>query len=145
MSRRDDQQLRTVWAPVFSRKGGADSVTRLWEDWNEEIRSSILEKVVLVDQEEPVILSGPDSGDCAILTTRRLYFGGKVIDICEIMDVRPVEFTRRPKEKLNELDVVTRDGGFLRLTSSPGSGYFGLWNVLLHIARSNRISAGMQT
>ena len=56
MNPRDDDRLKLSWSTLFSRKGGVDETTRLWEDWDVLTRSAALDTDVLHNKERPVLL-----------------------------------------------------------------------------------------
>jgi hypothetical protein len=35
-----DENLKSTWSSIFSRKGGAGEATRLWDDWDDDARAT---------------------------------------------------------------------------------------------------------
>lgn len=135
MSSAMDSQLKSIWSSIFSRKGTASSSTKLWEDWDEDRRHRLSD--VVLQKELPVLLSFSEPENVVLLTTQRLVVGNRSVDVKDIVDVIPAEFSTREKASLKELDIVVNTKEKFRVPLESGSAYFGIWSVLLHIARSN--------
>ena len=132
-----DEKLKSTWASIFSRKGGPGECLRLWEDWDDSSRAAALRNVSLEVDELPVILSSSKTGGATLLTTRRLTCDFGTAPVQEVAGIKPVEFAQRQKDQLNELDIELSNGRSMRIAIEPGPSYFGMWNVLLNIARRN--------
>ena len=132
-----DECLRSIWAAIFSRKGGRSPTIQLWDDWDNDTRVTALETRQLEREELPVVLAKPRVGGPVLLTTRRLLCNSGEAFVSDIVGVKPVEFTERQKDQLSALDVQISAGMFLRITLEPGASYFALWSVLLHISKRN--------
>jgi hypothetical protein len=132
-----DEKFKDTWSAIFSRKGGSGETTRLWDDWDDEARAAALSKTSLDAEELPVVMARSKVGGPIVLTTRRLMSDSGVALVREIANIKPVEFTEKRKDQLNELNVELSSGRSLRILVEPGSSYFALWNVLLSIANRN--------
>jgi hypothetical protein len=132
-----DDGFKSVLAAIFSRKGGLCATAQLWDDWDDEIRNLALGKVQLENGELPVLLVISNELCRLILTTRQLICGSSVVALSEIVDVKPVSFTEKRKDQLNEVDVDLSTGRSIRLVIDSGPSYFAIWSILLHVAKRN--------
>jgi hypothetical protein len=138
MNTRSDSRLKSSWSTLFSRKGAGSETVRLWDDWDELSRRTAIDIIKLWDNELPVLLSIPSMKPATAVTTRRVISGSNSIEVDSVCDVKPVEFSETQKDQLSELDLLTETGDRLRISVDPGPGYFGLWSLLLHIAKGNQ-------
>lgn len=132
-----DENLKSMWSSIFSRKGGPSETTRLWDDWDKDARAAALGKTPLQTGELPVVMARMKVGGPVILTTRRLICDSGTALVREVVSIKPAEFTEKRKDQLNELNVEFSSGRSLRISVEPGSSYFALWSVLLNIAKRN--------
>ncbi|HVX91251.1 MAG TPA: hypothetical protein VHC20_06555 [Candidatus Paceibacterota bacterium] len=132
-----DENLKSTWSSIFSRKGGSGEATRLWADWDDGARATALGKSALEGEELPVVMARSKDGGPVLLTTRRLICDSGTAQVREVVSIKPVEFTEKKKDQLNELDVELSSGRSLRIAVEPGASYFALWSVLLNIAKRN--------
>jgi hypothetical protein len=132
-----DENLKSTWSSMFSRKGGSGATTRLWDDWEDEARAAALGKTTLEAEELPVVMARSKAGGPILLTTRRLICDSGAASLREVTSIKPMEFTEKTKDQLNELDVELSSGRSIRITVESGSSYFALWSVLLNIAKRN--------
>jgi hypothetical protein len=132
-----DEKLKSTWSSIFSRKGGPGETTRLWDDWDERAREAALSKIAVATDELPVVLGQPMAGGVTLLTTRQLMCDSGTVPVQEIVSIQPVDFAKKRKDQLGELDVGLSSGKSLRVAIEPGPPYFALWNVLLNIAGRN--------
>lgn len=57
-----DENLKSTWSSIFSRKGGSGETTRLWDDWADDARATVLGEIALEAQELPVVMARPKVG-----------------------------------------------------------------------------------
>jgi hypothetical protein len=132
-----DENFKSTWSAIFSRKGGSGSTTRLWEDWDENARTAVIRAASFERDELPVVLANTKPGVSVLLTTRKLICESGTASLREIVGIKPVGFSEQRKDQLNEIDVVLSSGQLLRLIVESGSSYFAMWSVLLHISTRN--------
>lgn len=137
MAMNNDAKLKSIWDAIFLRRGGESAITKLWKNWDEGNRSFLLNNIELKHNEIPVLLSKLKDR-YVILTTQQLITELATVNIQNIIDVLPIEFAIKNKNELNEMDVYTNKKETLRISVDSGKAYFGLWNILLQIVRSNR-------
>lgn len=134
---RDDAAVRSTWRSIFSRKGGSGATTRLWDEWEDNVRAVVLADVGLEGEELPVILTLSAGGGRMLLTTRRLISDSGVAPVSEIVRIQPVDFNEKRKEQLDELHIDLVSGKALQILVEAGKPYFGLWSVLMNVAGRN--------
>jgi hypothetical protein len=132
-----DENFKSTWSSIFSRKGGSGATTRLWDDWDDNARAAILASIALEPEELPVVLARLRSDGPILLTTRRLVCDSGAALLREVISIKPVEFTEKGKDQLSELDIELSSGRSLRIVVESGSSYFAVWSVLLNIAKRN--------
>ncbi len=132
-----DASSKMTWTAIFSRKGGSGARTRLWDDWDTETRADVLHSVHLDDNELPVLLARPSAGLQFLLTTRRLIYGSVTAAVNDIVEIKPVQFTEKRKDQLDELSVGLTSGKAFQIAVEIGPSYVALWNTLLHISKHN--------
>ena len=129
-----------VWRRIFTQKGGSDSQTRLWEDWDDATQSELLSRYSLRENESPVILSCTHAAEYVLLTSQRLLWGQCEVELVHICDVMPLDFGKTQKILQTHLEIKTRSGKKLSVQLSPGASFFGMWNVLRNIVEYNNKS-----
>jgi hypothetical protein len=132
-----DRSIKSLWTSIFSRKGGSDTCTRIWDDWDEESKTGALRDIDLQPGELPVVMAKSPLGTLIVLTSRRLFCLPHVTDVQDIMDIKPCDFGLKNKDQLSELNIELASGNFFLLSVASGPSYFALWNLLLHICRKN--------
>jgi hypothetical protein len=132
-----DHGYKSVLSAIFSRKGGSCQTTRLWDEWEDQIRVQALDGISLESGELPVILVEKKEIDRLILTTRHLVIGCSAIELSQIADIRPVSFAEKRKDELSEMDIDLSDGRKIRITIDSGPSFFAFWSVLLHVVKKN--------
>jgi hypothetical protein len=132
-----DENLKSILLSIFLRKGALGANTRPWDDCDKKNCDALMEKLILMSGELPIIISETNTHEIILLTTRRLIQGATQILIERITDVKPVDFTKCPKSQLSRLLVTDSEGNSVLVEADVGKPYFGLWNVLLHIATKN--------
>jgi hypothetical protein len=114
---------KSVFRLILTQKGATSPSTKLWDDWNEERRRSA-ESLVL-QSDLPVSLSLFVPEQTVLLTTQRLVAGRRAIDLSDIIDVKPADFSTKEKGELIELEIITLKGPNFRMSMESGPSYFG--------------------
>jgi hypothetical protein len=52
-----DEMIKSTWTSIFSRKGGSDSSTRIWENRDDVSTSEAVRSINLQAEELPVVLA----------------------------------------------------------------------------------------
>jgi hypothetical protein len=142
----EPQNRKDILSSIFRRRGANGTYTRLFDSLEVLQKERLLAAIELRDEELPIIGSMPNVDNCALLTTRRLVWYFEGARRCVLMeDIRDVvadfdkhNYGRDTKQKLNELIVVTMDGGKYLITLEPGASLFWTWNVLKNVGSVNR-------
>jgi hypothetical protein len=135
---------KDILAAIFERKGGRGPRTTLFRSGalNEKCEQLGREFGLDKKDEEAVLFITDELGEPLIfVTTKRLFWNseGKMhwVSLLSIAWQEPADRTEH-KKLWTRLRVTTFEGDPFVIRSEPGDSFFGLWNVLLYVSRSNR-------
>lgn len=138
----DDTTRLNVWTSIFKRKGGNGRFTKLFEEFDDALKSQLLGSVRMREDELPILAFIEDVHRWLLLTTQRVCWraDGEVqkLPTLAIVDVKPIDFGTVQKAEMNKLMVKTADGGQFVLEVEQGAPFLGIWNVLVNAMERNR-------
>lgn len=143
MSEYDAFRVATIILRHFHGHGGKGDNTMPFDELPTTVRMDIGVALQSGPDELPVIAHYQSQNDWSVLTTHRLVVrrGASVLsipwsDFADFkVDLKAVESLPDPKDKLNELTVVTASGQNVTITTDRGRPFFAFWNSLIMAKR----------
>jgi hypothetical protein len=123
----------------FEKKRGNDPYSKAWDEIPEDCQSSMLQGVLLDNDEVPICAITAPPNPVVITAKRMVWRSNGLTHDLQLTDLESVEAPEAlPVMKLDksELLVTTRSGEKHLLATAPGKTLFVLWNLLLQFTRN---------
>jgi hypothetical protein len=140
------ESVRDTLTAIFKRRGGNGRRTAPFDELPEQERLEIAHGVLLPPSELGVLASIANPAQWVLVTTERLVWREHErfteLPLSRLREVTvDLEAERRAgvtsKDRFTRLRLMTAAGESFTISLEPGGCFFGIWNVLKHVADRN--------